>query len=178
MSYPRARHLGDGTSEAVLRPATLPPELVFACGGAVHHLATTASTDGDYGLLQWDMAAQPSGPDPHVHRGMSQAFFVLHGSVALFAGDHWTDAGPGDFLYVPPGGIHAFRNTSGSEASMLIVFAPGAPREDYFAELAEIRAAGRNLTNEEWDEVYARHDQVMVNPARLDGYAPPPTVAL
>ena len=54
---------------------------------------------------------------------------------------------------MPPGGIHVFRNTSGSEASMLIVFAPGAPREDYVAELAEIRAAGRNLTNEEWDEV-------------------------
>ena len=57
MSHPRARHLGDGTSEAVLRPATLPPELVLACGGAVHHLATTASTDCDYGLFQWDMAA-------------------------------------------------------------------------------------------------------------------------
>ena len=109
---------------------------------------------------------------------MSEAFFVLHGSVALFARDQWTDAGPGDFLYVPPGGTHAFRNTSGSEASKLIVFAPDAPREDYFAELAEIRAAGRNLTNEEWDEVYARHDRVMVNPARLEGEAPPPTVAL
>ena len=62
---------------------------------------------------------------------------------------------------------------------MLIVFAPpGAPREDYVAELAEIRAAGRNLTKEERDEVHARHERVMVNLARRDGYAPPPTVAL
>ena len=42
---------------------------------------------------------------------------------------------------------------------MLIVFAPGPPREEYFRELADIRSAGRKLTEEEWIEVWARHDQ-------------------
>jgi hypothetical protein len=45
---------------------------------------------------------------------------------------------------------------------MLILFAPGAPREAYFEELAEIANAGRTLTPEEWTELYARHDQYMV----------------
>ena len=74
------------------------PDLRFPRGGAVYHLATQASTGGEYGLFRWDMAAAPSGPKPHVHRSMSEAFYVLEGTVALFDGTGWTDAGPGDFL--------------------------------------------------------------------------------
>jgi hypothetical protein len=33
---------------------------------------------------------------------------------------------------------------------MLILFAPGPPREDYFQELAVIRSSGRTLTAEDW----------------------------
>jgi hypothetical protein len=74
----------------------------------------------------------------------------------------WVEATAGDFIYVPQGGIHAFSNDSDATASMLILFAPGAPREAYFEELAEIANAGRTLTPEEWTELYARHDQYMV----------------
>ena len=45
---------------------------------------------------------------------------------------------------------------------MLMLFASGAPREKYFAELARIGESGRSLTEQEWAELYARHDQVMV----------------
>ena len=45
---------------------------------------------------------------------------------------------------------------------MLILFAPGAPRERYFEELAEIARSGRQLDRGEWTELYARHDQFMV----------------
>ena len=88
---------------------------------------------------------------------------VLVGTVALFDGTGWSDAGPGDFLYVPAGGVHAFRNRSGAVASMLMLFSPGAPREEYFAELARIGESGRSLSAQEWQELYARHDQVMVD---------------
>ena len=33
---------------------------------------------------------------------------------------------------------------------MLILFAPGPPREDYVQELAAIRSSGRTLTSEDW----------------------------
>jgi hypothetical protein len=35
----------------------------------------------------------------------------------------------------------------------------GSTRRGYFTELADIRSAGRKLTEEEWIEVWARHDQ-------------------
>jgi len=45
---------------------------------------------------------------------------------------------------------------------MLILFAPGAPREGYFEELAEIAASGRQLTDEEWLELGRRHDNYFI----------------
>ena len=63
----------------------------------------------------------------------------------------------GDFLFVPEGGIHAFRNESGAPATMLILFAPGAPREDYFETTARL-AGGLVLTDEEKTAFYLRHD--------------------
>ena len=169
MSYPPPRHLGPGTALATLRSGVQGPDLLFPGGGAVHHLATQTSTGGEYGLFRWDMTAEPSGPDPHFHRGMSEAFYVLQGTVALFDGSGWNDAEPGDFLYVPAGGVHGFRNRSGAPASMLMLFAPGAPREEYFAELAKIGESGRSLSEQEWAALYARHDQVMVDTSARGG---------
>ena len=95
---------------------------------------------------------------------MSEAFHVLHAAVSLYDGRAWLDAGPGDFLHVPPGGVHAFRNSAGA-ASMLILFAPGAPRERYFEELAALTPADRGrMTHQEWTDLYARHDQFIVDP--------------
>jgi len=99
---------------------------------------------------------------PHFHRTFSESFYVLSGTVLLFDGRTWVSGGDGDYLYIPEGGVHGFRNESDAAASMLILFAPGAPRELYFQELAEIGASGREPSQEEWAEVYARYDQTMV----------------
>lgn len=93
---------------------------------------------------------------------MSESFFILSGKVQLFNGESWIAATEGDFLYVPEGGVHAFHNDSGEPASMLILFAPGAPREAYFEELAEIAASGRQLSDEEWIELGSRHDNYFI----------------
>ena len=87
---------------------------------------------------------------------------MLSGAVELWTGSAWSTGTAGDYLYVPEGGIHAFRNDGDAPASMLILFAPGAPRERYFEELAELGRSGRQLSPEEWTDLYARHDQFMV----------------
>jgi mannose-6-phosphate isomerase-like protein (cupin superfamily) len=159
MSYPEPRHLGDsGVVNAVLRRADAPPELQMGSAGSAAYLATGASTNGQFGLYRWDMGPEPAGPGTHFHRTISESFFVLSGTISLFDGATWTDANAGDFLFVPEGGLHAFRNESGRPASMLILFAPGAPREAYFDTLAEIAVSGRRLTEEEWADFFVRHD--------------------
>ena len=158
MSYPPSRYQADsGLINATLRRTDQEPELVYPSGGRVHYLATAASTADGFGLYKWEMAAGPSGPDPHFHRTISESFYILTGAVRLFDGGQWLEGSPGDFLFVPEGGIHAFRNESGQPASMLILFAPGAPREDYFETLARV-AEGLVLTEEEKTAFFLRHD--------------------
>lgn len=163
MSYPPERYTAEqGAPSAQLRPAHQEPDLRIGDRVTAHYLATGASTGGDYGLYRWEMGPQPAGASAHFHRTMSEAFYVLDGAVQLFDGEHWTEGTPGDFLYVPPGGVHAFRNESGAPASMLILFAPGGPREAYFEALAAITAEGRMLSPAEWEDLYAQHDQYVV----------------
>ena len=164
MSYPPPRYFADkGAISATFRTADTDPELRICERSRVSLLSTGATTDGLYGLYRWDLL--PTTPEPapanagHYHRTFSEAFYILDGTVALYDGDTWREATAGDYLFVPPGGVHSFANTSGAAASMLVLFAPGAPREPYFEELAAIRAEGRQLSPEEWDEIYARHDQ-------------------
>ena len=45
---------------------------------------------------------------------------------------------------------------------MLILFTPGAPREGYFEALAEIAASDRKPSDEEWTDLYRRHDTHML----------------
>ena len=162
MSYPPVRYdAPEGALSAQLRPAGYPPELVTPVG-EVSYLATGATTSGDFGLYRWEMTGPPTGPAPHFHRSITESFYVLSGTIRLYDGYDWTDATAGDYHFVPPGGIHAFRNESGEPASMLLLFTPGAPREAYFEGLAEIAASGRQPSQEEMTEFYRQHDQFMV----------------
>jgi quercetin dioxygenase-like cupin family protein len=134
-------------------------------GSAAHYLETGQTTAGAFGLYRWEMGARPSGPSPHFHRSITESFYVLSGAVRLHDGRRWRDAGPGDFLHVPAGGVHGFRYESGEPASMLLLFTPGAPREDYFETLAD--AARREAMGEDdWTDFYLRHDTFWVEPGQ------------
>ena len=159
MSYPEVRYRGDtGEVSAALRRADAPPELAMGTATRCSYLATGQSTNGRFGLYRWDMGPEAGGPATHFHRTISESFFVLSGTVRLYDGEQWVDATAGDFLFVPEGGLHAFRNDSGEPASMLILFAPGAPREGYFEGLPELGTA----TEEERREFFLRHDTYWV----------------
>ena len=162
MSYPDPRYSGEkGEISANFRRADREPELMIGSDTAMRYLATGASTNGQYGLYRVDMGPHASGPGPHFHRTMSESFFVLNGVMRLFDGARWINATAGDFLYVPEGGVHGFHNESGDPASMLLLFAPGGPREAYFEALAEI-AAGCKFSEEEWTAFCRRHDNYFV----------------
>ncbi|GAA2770852.1 cupin domain-containing protein [Nonomuraea dietziae] len=155
MTYPDPIYFDDkGKSSAVYRPAGSEPDLVYPTGNTVDYLATGASTGGLFGLYRWNMGPTPTGPGPHFHKTITESFFILEGTVKIYNGDRWIDTKPGDWVHVPAGGTHGFRNESGEPASMLLHFSPGAPREGYFEGLLDI--AG--MSDEEKAEFYLRHD--------------------
>ncbi len=157
MSY--SAESGDRTA-AFRRLADVPT--ILTPGISMHLLATGDLTDEAFGLFERHMGPRAGGPEPHVHRTFSESFYVLDGTVRFYDGEQWVEGGRGDFLHVPKGGIHAFKNDADADAAMLILFAPGSARERFFQEAAEIRNSGRELTPEEWTAFYARHDQYMV----------------
>jgi quercetin dioxygenase-like cupin family protein len=160
MSYPDPRYLGEnGETNAVFRPADRGPDAVSPSGDRTHYLATQATTGGEFGLYQVDLAPHSRGAATHFHRAISESFFVLSGRIRLFDGDHWTTGRPGDFLHVPVGGLHAFRNESDDPATMLMLFTPGAPREEYFERVAEMARRG----GPEFQDFLVRHDSFFVD---------------
>ena len=163
MSYPPSRYDRDtGEVTARFRPvASAQPDVKIGSGAAISYLATGASTEGAFGLYRWDAEPHTDGPAPHFHRTMSESFFVVAGRVRLYDGEQWIDGTAGDFLYVPEGGIHAFGNHSDGPASLLLLFAPGAPREPYFEGIAE-RVAGRHFSDQAWQEFCIAHDNYWV----------------
>lgn len=160
--YPPVRYTAEkGEPSATLRPHDAPHDLETAAGWC-DYLALGTGTRGDYGLYRWHMSGPRSGPDPHLHRSLSESFFVLDGEIALYDGTAWITGRPGDFLFVPEGGVHGFRNESGAPATMLILFSPGAPREAYFEGLAALATMSEKPTAEEMAEFYRVHDTFWV----------------
>ena len=155
-SYPDPVYHGTGEASATYRPDDAASDLGAAPGNRVDYLATSASTGGGFGLYRWNFGAHVSGPDPHFHRTISESFYVLSGTVKIFDGKEWVDTRAGVFVHVPPGGVHGFRNESGEEASMLLLFTPGAPREEYFETL--FAGGTKDMTDEEKAAFYLRHD--------------------
>ena len=159
LPYPEDRYHGEtGEPSGRLRPDGTPPELVNASGTKVRYLATGSDTDGQLGLYRYEMGPGPGGPGPHFHRSITESFYVLSGAIRLFDGTGWVAGRQGDFLYIPQGGLHGFRNESGEPASMLILFTPGAPREDYFERVAQ----AASMSEEDRAEFYLRHDTFWV----------------
>ena len=126
-------------------------------------IAPGARTAGRFGLLEYRVAPHSPGAAPHVHSTFSESFYVLSGELTVYADGAWRPYVPGDYALVHERGVHGFRNDGDDPVSFLILFAPGIARENFFAELAELRRSGRTLGPEEMTAFYARHDQVMVD---------------
>jgi quercetin dioxygenase-like cupin family protein len=162
MSYPPPIYDRDtGEISASIRLTGEMPEIVYPNGNRVHYLATGQGTGGLFGLYRWEFAGPRSGPDAHFHKTMTESFYVLAGEVSIFDGKGWVTTRPGDFVHVPAGGLHGFKNEAGA-ASMLLHFAPGAPREAYFEGLARM-AAGETLTDAERAAFAIEHDNHWVD---------------
>lgn len=162
MGYPEPTyHAESGELSATYRSVDQPAELVFPSGTRCHYLATGKLTRGLFGLYRWESAPRGGGPGPHFHRTITESFYVLAGNIRIYDGRQWVDAQPGDFVHVPEGGVHGFSNDSDAPATMLIHFAPGAPREAYFEGHARFAREGQP-DEATMADFYREHDNYFV----------------
>ncbi|MGY1594891.1 cupin domain-containing protein [Geodermatophilus sp. SYSU D00708] len=147
----------------VVRTLTDHPLVPNGPTSSVRMVAPGSETAGRYGLVEYTVGPRSAGAAPHYHQTFSESFYVLSGELTVFADGAWRPHRPGDFALVHERGVHGFRNDGDEPTSFLILFAPGIAREQFFAEMAELRRSGRQLSPEEMTAFYARHDQVMVD---------------
>ena len=90
--------------------------------------ASATTTNGSFGFVE---ASVPPGGGPiaHVHRRSDEAFYLMYGELELLTGDRIFTARSGDFIFVPRGNRHRFRNTGLHTAKLLVMFSPGGPEE-------------------------------------------------
>jgi mannose-6-phosphate isomerase-like protein (cupin superfamily) len=102
--------------------------------------ATTDTTNGSLTLAE---ASVPpgGGPPPHIHPATDEAFFILGGQLEFLNGDRTFLAGEGDFVFVPRGVRHRFRNVGVHVARLLFMFTPAA-MEGFFMEIGQYARAG------------------------------------
>jgi quercetin dioxygenase-like cupin family protein len=73
------------------------------------------------------------GPDPHIHRRHTDAFYVLEGEVEFTLGPKLKTmtGSPGTLAAAPPNVVHTFRNASDATAIFLNIHAPSMVFGDY-----------------------------------------------
>ncbi len=96
------------------------------------------------------------GPPPHVHRREDETFYVVEGRIEFRLGDDLIEAGPGDFVNVPRGTVHCFRNAGSDTARMVLTFTP-AGMEKFFEETLVPAPNGVHEAPDNIGEVAARY---------------------
>src|SRR3954451_13152336 len=88
-----------------------PPQgrTIAVVGDVYRFLATGDETNGQYAL--WEAIVPPGGgPPTHVHSREEEGFYVLEGEITFQVGDTRLVRGPGTFVNMPVGQMHAFKN--------------------------------------------------------------------
>lgn len=124
--------------------------------------ATGKDTKGHFGLFEFVMEAGSTGASPHIHKQLTEMFYVLEGSVEMILSDRTLAAQPGAFILVPENTPHGFSNPGQTPAKLLIMFCPADMREQYFEGLAALTKDGRQPSQEQLLELMQKFDQYPV----------------
>jgi mannose-6-phosphate isomerase-like protein (cupin superfamily) len=129
----------ESTNEPVLVVRAAKAEVLEADASSVITLLADAEDTG--GRLTSNLTHfEPgnAGAPPHHHIRGAELFYILDGSLQMLLGDEVTVFDEGDLVVVPPGVHHAFAPAAGARADVLIVFAPGTERFEYYRLLDQL----------------------------------------
>lgn len=106
------------------------PMTLHFLGNILTFRARSAATGGSFTVI--DMRTAPgAGAPPHTQTDQ-EAFLVLEGGLEIVRDGVVMNCRPGDFVHVPPGMPHAFRNPTDSVSRVLLINFPGDLHEKFF----------------------------------------------
>jgi mannose-6-phosphate isomerase-like protein (cupin superfamily) len=104
--------------------------------GDLYTFLVTGEESGGAYFSMLAIVPPQGGPPPHIHLDEDETFYILDGTPTFRLGDEFVVAGPGDFVNVPKGVVHNFRNFSDEPLRMILTFTP-AGIEKFFEETLE-----------------------------------------
>jgi quercetin dioxygenase-like cupin family protein len=114
-------------------PTPITAEELDFLGSRCRILATSESTDGDYGLVDMIEVAAGDMPPLHVHHTHDEGFLLLEGQLSLFLPDCEIALRPGEFVLAPRGIPHTYQ--VGDSAARWLVLSTPAGFEGYVADV-------------------------------------------
>ena len=113
------------------RPAATGPAY-WGPGDHYTFLVTGEESGGAYFVME-ALVLPGGGPPPHIHTREDETYYILEGQIEVLLGEETSIAGPNDFVNVPRGTVHCFRNAGSETARMVLTFTP-AGIEKWFEE--------------------------------------------
>jgi quercetin dioxygenase-like cupin family protein len=86
-------------------------------------LVTGAESGGSYAALE-ALVPPGSGSPPHTHRDEDVTLYLAEGQGSFRLGERTVTVRAGDFVNVPRGSLHGYRNDGPAPLRMLLTFAP------------------------------------------------------
>src|SRR5579864_3033975 len=111
------------------------------------------------GVGEITLPPHTGGPPQHRHAEHDEGFYVVSGTARFTVGETTYDAPAGTFVMIPPGAPHTFANPGGQAVVLLNTFTPDQYVQ-YFRDLRDVIAAGRELTPEATVQVMSRYATV------------------
>ncbi len=108
---------------------------VWAMGVLVTVKVLASDTGGSYSTFE-DYLPPGTGPVPHTHTREDETIFVLEGTIRAWLGGKQYDLKTGDFVHMPRGVEHYFKNVSDVPARALLTYTPGG-FERWFLEVGK-----------------------------------------
>jgi quercetin dioxygenase-like cupin family protein len=103
--------------------------------GAIFRFLITGEESGGSSSTMECVVIPDTGPGPHIHPNEEEQFYILEGELTFRVGDQTIHASTGDFIHIPRGTIHSFKNGS-RPAKLLATFTP-AGAEKLFQEVSK-----------------------------------------
>lgn len=123
------------------------PSVIEPGGGRVYPMgrmqavfkADGRETLGASSVSEWWLEPNTAGPPVHEHPE-DHVFYIIDGTMDVFAGDAWVPATAGSYVLIPGGTPHSFENRGSVRAGLISFNTPGGfeqqaqPIADWFAK--------------------------------------------
>jgi quercetin dioxygenase-like cupin family protein len=83
-----------------------------------------SDTSGAYSVFE-DFIPPGAGPVPHTHTKEDETIYVLEGKLSAWLGGQEHHLRPGDFVHMPRGMEHYFKNVTDEPTRLLLTYSPG-----------------------------------------------------